>query len=269
MYRKLFSVIIVILCFCCSINAFAHGGDESIAIENTPYLCVNEVTGPEIWKTKGDSLTKQSTKRILTFSKTNLRKLKSKLAQQRLRHGPKYKIKRLVSEVKAAQTIMTQIKECLAGNLFHEHLPVPTPSAPLPSPTPVATPGVTTTPTTTQLITYQAILNGAQAVPANNSSATGLCELQVNPAAESVTVGCVHNVVDATQVHMHVSLGNSTYTCFFPNTSSFTGVVCGLTNEVFANLLAGKGYLVVHSKLFPAGEIRTTIPAEIFTAPAE
>ncbi|HEY6140552.1 MAG TPA: CHRD domain-containing protein [Thermoanaerobaculia bacterium] len=100
-------------------------------------------------------------------------------------------------------------------------------------------------------------LNGAQEVPPTTSTATGTCTVDLSNDASSLAVQCTHDVVAATDAHLHVApAGEEGPVVFhFPTTSSFSASV-PMTPRLVADFAAGFLYVNIHSAEAPQGEIR-------------
>jgi hypothetical protein len=112
---------------------------------------------------------------------------------------------------------------------------------------------------------FIATLSGAQEVPSNGSSATGIANVQLNSAETQIFVSVSFGNLGTTQTGAHVhgpavpgvnggvlfdigSLGTAT--------GAFRGVLFSITPTQVAQLKAGLFYVNVHSVNFPNGEIR-------------
>ncbi len=135
-----------------------------------------------------------------------------------------------------------------------------------------------------QFITFTAVLNGAQEVPAANTPATGTATLVLNTATNQFTLDLQFSGLTApvTVAHIHraaagvngpvivgldgmtLSGGRPSWNLISPGVSSFnsggalTAPFAFPTAEV-ANLIAGNTYFNIHSSAFPGGEIRGQI----------
>ena len=112
--------------------------------------------------------------------------------------------------------------------------------------------------TTTNLI-YSATLNGANEVPANNSTATGTATLTFNTVTKAFTISVIYNGVTASAGHIHKAASGQSGPPVFPFSSlsspiNFTSdpLDASMEGDLNANLY----YVNIHSSTFPGGEIR-------------
>lgn len=122
------------------------------------------------------------------------------------------------------------------------------------------------------VFTYSATLSGAQNVPVNNSTATGLATGTFDTTTNVLTVNLTFSGLssNATASHFHGPAlpgfnGPVVLTLTIPAATSgtlFNSFV--LTNDQKANFLAGLFYINIHNATFPGGEIR----AQIIAVPA-
>src|SRR5262245_29798674 len=105
-------------------------------------------------------------------------------------------------------------------------------------------------------------LRGEQEVPPTASTASGGCMATFNPGASELTITCVHNIVDATVMHIHRGAAgvNGPIAFDFGNPASPVNATwTGMSPADIANLLAGLLYVNVHTAGRPTGEIRGQI----------
>ena len=104
-------------------------------------------------------------------------------------------------------------------------------------------------------------LNGAQQVPANDSTAVGKCLAYLNEGQTELTVICSHDVADVTVAHIHRGAADEIGPPILPFDSPASpmkgnfSVTAGDVSDLFAGLL----YVNVHSDAYPGGEIRGQI----------
>eukprot|EP01100_Stratorugosa_tubuloviscum_P004220 TRINITY_DN204_c0_g1_i1.p1 TRINITY_DN204_c0_g1~~TRINITY_DN204_c0_g1_i1.p1 ORF type:complete len:326 (+),score=153.09 TRINITY_DN204_c0_g1_i1:98-1075(+) len=109
-----------------------------------------------------------------------------------------------------------------------------------------------------------AILNGAQEVPAANTTAFGNSVLFYSTKTKVLNFTINHNVIEPTAAHIHgPALRNKTAPPIITlNLTIDSTIIIGnatLTDEQINWLLNGSLYLNIHSQLFPDGEIRGQI----------
>jgi hypothetical protein len=114
---------------------------------------------------------------------------------------------------------------------------------------------------------FVAVLNGAQEIPANASTATGLAHLSFDTATKNLCFAITHTVAGEILAHIHgpdLPQGNGGMTAgvvvTLPVGASKTGCVLNPgapfnKADLFKNLY----YINIHSGAFPAGEIRGQI----------
>lgn len=105
-------------------------------------------------------------------------------------------------------------------------------------------------------------LDGAQEVPANDSTARGGCFGQLNAAAATFSLVCTHNVVDTTIAHIHHGVPGVNGPVVFDLGSPISPIEAtwtGMTPANIAQLLAGEYYVNIHAGGRPGGEIRGQI----------
>ena len=106
-------------------------------------------------------------------------------------------------------------------------------------------------------------LTGAQEVPPVNTAASGGCYGQLDQAAATFAVTCVHNVVNATVMHVHRAPAGANGPIAFDIGDPSSGIVSatwtGMTAADIADLLGGNLYVNIHTAGRPAGEIRGQI----------
>ncbi|MEX2593823.1 MAG: CHRD domain-containing protein [Anditalea sp.] len=104
-------------------------------------------------------------------------------------------------------------------------------------------------------------INGAEEVPPNNSTATGIFNGTYDKTTKILTYTLTYSGVMATNMHFHegavgvsgpvvIPIGEA------PFSSPINDVTPVLTEEQEADLLAGNWYVNIHSEDFPPGEIR-------------
>ncbi|MDH5413237.1 MAG: CHRD domain-containing protein [Flavobacteriaceae bacterium] len=108
-------------------------------------------------------------------------------------------------------------------------------------------------------ITFEATLNGAQSVPANNATTTGTALLTFNNDTKVFTITVTHNIASPTNGHIHkAAVGENGGPVFaftnFTSPINFTSNALDATQE--ADLKAGLYYVNIHTQDFPGGEIR-------------
>ena len=106
-------------------------------------------------------------------------------------------------------------------------------------------------------------LTGAQEVPPVSTAATGGCAGELNQPAATFSITCVHNVVNATVMHIHRGAvgvnGSVAFDMGNPASGVVTATWSGMTPADIADLLAGDLYMNIHTAGRPAGEIRGQI----------
>jgi hypothetical protein len=107
-------------------------------------------------------------------------------------------------------------------------------------------------------------LSGDQEVPPVASTHRGGCYGRLRSAASELTLFCVHDVPDATLMHVHYGApgvnGPPAFDLPSPD-SPVQGVWTGMTAGDVADLRAGRLYVNVHTAGRPAGEIRGQLVA--------
>lgn len=117
------------------------------------------------------------------------------------------------------------------------------------------------------------MLSGAQEVPANASTGTGMGDVVYDPATKTITYSFTWQLGSAaattTNMHFHgaedgsdtkssvVVIGITGFTT--ASSGSMSGETRVLTDVEVNQLLAGKWYLNVHSSTIPGGELRGNI----------
>jgi hypothetical protein len=122
------------------------------------------------------------------------------------------------------------------------------------------------TPSSAQVFVFP--LSGAQEVPPNGSTLTGGCMGSLDPVAQTFSLTCVHDVVNATLIHIHRGAAGVNGPVAFDLGSPASPVAAtwtGMTPADVADLLAGNLYLNIHTAGRPAGEIRGQIVAAVDT----
>ena len=117
-------------------------------------------------------------------------------------------------------------------------------------------------------------LRGDQEVPPVPSTASGGCMGTLNQPAAQFTLTCVHNVLNATLMHIHRGAAGVNGPIAFDlgaPTSPVTATWSGMTAADISDLLAGSLYINIHSSGRPAGDIRgqilsRTVDTVAFTA---
>ena len=105
-------------------------------------------------------------------------------------------------------------------------------------------------------------LRGSQEAPPTNSTASGGCMGTLNQGAATFSVTCVHNVVNATVMHIHRGAPGVNGAVAFDlgaPISPVTGTWTGMTPADIADMLAGNLYVNIHSSGRPTGDIRGQI----------
>ena len=105
-------------------------------------------------------------------------------------------------------------------------------------------------------------LSGDQEVPPQPNVASGGCRGDFDDAADELTLVCVHDIVDATTVHIHGAAAGANGPVVFDLGSPTSPVLAtwsGMTSADVAALLAGNLYVNVHSGGRPEGQIRGQI----------
>ncbi len=117
-------------------------------------------------------------------------------------------------------------------------------------------------------IAFDALLNGAQEVPAVTTTAIGLANLKLNTTLDTLTYDIVLNGLagQATGAHIHMGAvgvsGGVIYDMSSDiNGNRITGIATGaaITNSFLSDLLKGNFYVNVHNNANPNGEIRGQI----------
>ncbi len=111
----------------------------------------------------------------------------------------------------------------------------------------------------------QQTLTGANEVPPNSSTATGVGNIHVTSDG-TVTGGVTVTGMTATVAHIHEAAPGKNGPVIVPLTKTGDnafGVPAGakLTDAQYASYLAGNLYVNVHSAAFPPGEIRAQLSA--------
>jgi hypothetical protein len=106
-------------------------------------------------------------------------------------------------------------------------------------------------------------LRGAQEVPPVASPFSGGCHGQLDQGAATFSLTCVHNVLNATVMHIHRAPAGANGVIAFdlgdPSVSPVVATWSGMTPADIAELLAGDLYINIHTAGRPAGEIRGQI----------
>jgi hypothetical protein len=101
-------------------------------------------------------------------------------------------------------------------------------------------------------------LSGDQEVPPVPSTHSGGCMATLDQPAAQLSITCVHDVTEATVMHIHRNSGAIAFDLGNP-TSPVNKTWTGMTPQDIADLLAGEMYINVHTAGRPAGEIRGQI----------
>lgn len=101
-------------------------------------------------------------------------------------------------------------------------------------------------------------LSGAQEIPPVPSTHSGGCMATLNQPAAQLSITCVHDVVEATVMHIHRNSGAIAFDLGNP-ASPVNATWTGMTPADIADLLAGQMYVNIHTAGRPAGEIRGQI----------
>ncbi|HEX6641354.1 MAG TPA: CHRD domain-containing protein, partial [Thermoanaerobaculia bacterium] len=117
-------------------------------------------------------------------------------------------------------------------------------------------------------------LRGSQEVPPVASAASGGCMGVLDQGAATFNLTCVHNVVNATIMHIHRGAAGVNGPIAFDladPTSPVTATWTGMTPTDIADMIAGNLYINIHTAGRPAGEIRgqiltRTVDTVAFTA---
>ena len=109
------------------------------------------------------------------------------------------------------------------------------------------------------ITTFTATLNGANEVPANNSTASGTATLSFNNTTKIFTITVTHTLAAAAAGHIHMGAAGTNGSVVFPFTSltspiNYTSIA--LTTAQEADLKANMYYVNIHSSTFSGGEIR-------------
>src|SRR3954453_21730298 len=120
-------------------------------------------------------------------------------------------------------------------------------------------------------------LRGTQEVPPTASIASGGCFGQLDQPSSTFSITCVHDVVNATVMHIHRGAAGVNGPVLFdlgdPGVSPVTGTWTSMAPADISDLLAGNLYVNIHTAGRPAGEIRgqilpRTVDLVAFTANA-
>ncbi|HYI11866.1 MAG TPA: IPTL-CTERM sorting domain-containing protein [Thermoanaerobaculia bacterium] len=118
-------------------------------------------------------------------------------------------------------------------------------------------------------------LRGTQEVPPIQSGASGGCYGELDQPAATFEITCVHNVTNATLMHLHRAPAGANGPVAFdmgdPAVNPVTATWTSMTPADIADLLAGDLYMNIHSAGRPTGEIRgqalpRTVDMVAFTA---
>ena len=119
---------------------------------------------------------------------------------------------------------------------------------------------------------YNGTLSGANAVPANASSATGTFTVTVDDVADTVSLVLSFTGLNggpATAAHIHCCVASNAngpvvipFTGFPAMTSgTYSNVFTGISAANISGIEQGLAYINIHNSAFPAGEIRGQISA--------
>ena len=117
-------------------------------------------------------------------------------------------------------------------------------------------------------------LSGDQEVPPVSTASRGGCHGVLDQGAATFAITCVHNVINATTMHIHHNDGAIQFDLGDPSTSPVTATWTSMTPAQIANLVDGVLYVNIHTAGRPAGEIRgqilqRTVDTVPFTADGE
>lgn len=110
-----------------------------------------------------------------------------------------------------------------------------------------------------QNVTYTATLNGANEVPANNSTATGTATLTFNKDTKVFNLVVTHTVLGPTAGHIHEGAPGENGGVVFGFISADSPIEFTegpLTTAQEADLNAGLYYVNIQTLAYPGGEIR-------------
>ncbi|HEY0140653.1 MAG TPA: CHRD domain-containing protein [Thermoanaerobaculia bacterium] len=107
--------------------------------------------------------------------------------------------------------------------------------------------------------TYVFHLSGDQEIPPVSTSSSGGCHGVLDQGAATFAITCVHNVVNATLMHIHHNSGAIQFDMGDPSTSPVVATWTAMTPAQIADLIAGNLYVNIHTAGRPAGEIRGQI----------
>lgn len=114
-----------------------------------------------------------------------------------------------------------------------------------------------------QAQTFVFDLRGSQEVPTSGSTASGGCFGQLNQGSATFSITCVHDVVNATVMHIHHGAAGTSGAVAFDLGNPASGLVSatwsGMTATDISDLLAGNLYVNIHTAGRPNGEIRGQI----------
>ncbi|MFP5245124.1 MAG: CHRD domain-containing protein, partial [Thermoanaerobaculia bacterium] len=105
-------------------------------------------------------------------------------------------------------------------------------------------------------------LGGDQETPPIATTASGGCMGVLDQPASTFSITCVHNVPEATLMHIHRGLPGDTGPAIFDfgdPSSPVTATWTGMTSDDIGDLLAGRLYVNIHTAGRPNGEIRGQI----------
>lgn len=109
------------------------------------------------------------------------------------------------------------------------------------------------------ILNFEAELNGANEVPANEVDSTGTATATYNKTTKILTVDVTHDVEGATAAHIHKgAIGENGDVVFpFPSADSPMKLTTdALTTEQEKDLEDGMYYINIHTEAYPGGIIR-------------
>lgn len=114
-------------------------------------------------------------------------------------------------------------------------------------------------PPKTEIIDFEATLNGANEVPPNDVDSTGTATASYNMTTKILTVDVTHNVDSATAAHIHKAAKGENGDVVFPFPSADSPMKLttpALTTDQETDLMNGLYYINIHTEAFPGGIIR-------------
>jgi CHRD domain/PEP-CTERM motif len=123
---------------------------------------------------------------------------------------------------------------------------------------------------TAAIITFNVVLNGSQAVPANASTGIGSATVTVDDIADTVSVTMSFSGLtggNASAAHIHCCVPTDAngpvvipFTGFPSATSgTYNNLFTGISVPIITGIEAGQAYINIHNTVFPGGEIRGDI----------